>query len=183
MNIKSVQRGYANMTMLERLTLADLAASRNDEREIEAVILASPRVQYSQPDFLELFVKIDKFRLCNLVTRLSYIMQFDTFCLADNGEDGVQDHARLAAYLYVRATDSWRAICEEFSLCTDFNKQICQHLYSVELLEISDSILREFAFTESEAKDYIKQQYGSSKIQTIADEIKTIREVIGLPYY
>jgi len=164
--------------MLERLSLADQAVARDDESEIKAIVAASLRVTYSQPDYLELFENINRGRFCNLITRLSYIMQFDTFGLV---EEEVTDHTRLAAYLYVRATDSWRAVCEEFGLCPDFSKQICQHLFAVEALEMKDSLLREFAFTESEARDYIEKQTGISKIQTLADEITAIREALGLP--
>ncbi len=170
------------MTMLERLSVADHAVARNDESEVKAIVAASPRVTYSQPDYLDLFENINRGRFCNLITRLSYIMQFDAFlCCADEDDEELQDPARVTAYLYVRATDSWASVCDEFGLCSDFNEQICKHLFSVEMLEIKDSLLRECAFTESEARDYIEKQSGIGKIQTLADEIKALREALGLP--
>ncbi len=177
MNLKSIHRSYEHLTMLERLSLADQAVARDDESEIKAIVAASLRVTYSQPDYLELFENINLGRFCNLITRLNYIMVFDTFGLV---EEAVTDHMRLAAYLYVRTTDSWRAVCDEFGLRPDFNEQISNHLFAVEVLEIKDSLLREFAFTESEAQAYIEKQSGIGKIQTLADETKAIREVLGL---
>ncbi len=168
--------------MLERLSLADHAVARNDESEIRAIVAASPRVCYSQPDYLPLFENINSFRFCNLITRLSYVMQFDAFlCWADEDDEELPDDARLAAFLYVRATDSWRTVCDEFVICPDFNEQISNGLFSVEMLEVKDKIMRKLAFTESEVKDYLKKQCGISKIQTLADETKAIREALGLP--
>ncbi len=167
--------------MLERLSLADHAVARNDESEIRAIIAASPRVCYSQPDYLVLFENINSFRFCNLITRLSYIMQFSLFCLVDEDREGLPDCALLAAYLYVRATDSWRIVCDELGLRPNFNEQISNSLFSVTMLEVKDKLLREVAFTESEAKDYLRKQCGSINIQTLEDETKEIREVLGLP--
>ncbi len=166
--------------MLERLSLADHAVARNDESEVRAIIAASPRVCYSQPDYLALFENINMFRFCNLITCLRYIMQFSLFCIIDEDREGLPDYARLAAYLYVRATDSWRTVCDEFRLRPDFNEQISNSLFSVAMLEVKDKLLREIAFTESEAVDYLGKQCGISKIQTLADETKAIREVLGL---
>lgn len=181
MNLKSIQKNYAQLTMLERLSLADHAVARNDESEIRAIIAASPRVYYSQPDYLDLFENINIARFCNLITRLSYIMQFSLFCLVDEDREELPDHARLAAYLYVRATDAWRTVCDDFGLRPDFNEQIFNSLFSVEMLKVKDRLLRDVAFTESEALNFLKQQCGISKIRSLADETKAVREVLGLP--
>lgn len=183
MNLKSIQRGYEHLTMLERLSLADQAVARDDESEIKAIVAASLRVTYSQPDYSELFENINRGRFCVLITRLSYIMQFDVFlCLLFNQDkEELPDVARLVAYLYVRATDAWVSVCEEFGLRPDFNERVSNNLFSVETLEMKDSLLRESAFTESEAQAYIEKQGGEGKIQTLADEIKATREALGLP--
>lgn len=178
MNLKAIQRDYGQLTMLERLSVADQAIARDDEGEVKAIIAASPRVHYSQPDYVELFENINRARFCNLITRLNYVMMFDAFGLVEEGK--VTDHMRFAAYLYVRATDSWSAICDEFVLCPEFGEKICQHLFAVEMLETQDHLLREFAFTESEAQAYTTKA-GGGQIQTLADEIKAMREVLGLP--
>jgi hypothetical protein len=52
MNIKSIRRNYDELTMLERLSLLDNAVSRDDESEIKAIVAASPRKTFSQPDYL-----------------------------------------------------------------------------------------------------------------------------------
>ncbi len=181
MNLKSIQRNYEHLTMLERLSLADNAVSRGDESEIKAIVAASPRKTYSQPDYLDLFENINRYRFCNLIVRLSYVMQFDYFLQSDfAGDERISNDTKLAAYLYVRATDAWKAVSDEFGLCPDFNQEICALLYSVEMLNTKDELMRKFAFTESEARDYIEKQTGESRIQTLADEIKAIRGALGL---
>jgi hypothetical protein len=165
--------------MMERLSLADQAVARNDKSEREAIVAASPRVVFSQPDYSELSEKIIITRLCNLITRLNYIMMFDIFGIV---EVETTDQMRLAAYLYVRATDSWRAVCDEISVSPDFNQQTSRLLVAVEVLEFKDSLLREFTFTESEAKDYVEKRCGSGDMKTLATETKAMREALGLAH-
>ncbi len=63
----------------------------------------------------------------------------------------------------------------------DFEKEIAEHLFSLEMLNRKDTLLREFAFTEDEVKKFIKTKTGIEKIQTLADEKNAIREALGLP--
>jgi DNA-binding transcriptional regulator YiaG len=48
-------------------------------------------------------------------------------------------------------------------------------------LNRKDSLLREFAFTEDEAREFIKTKAKIENIQTLDDEIKAIREALDLP--
>ncbi len=182
MNIKNVRKKYENLTMLERLSLLDNAISRGDESEAKAVVSASPRKTFSQPDYLDLFENINKFRFFNLIVRFGYVMQFDYFLQCElTDEERRTSDARLAAYLYVRATDAWKEVCNELVLRLDFEKEIAEHLFSLEMLNRKDTLLREFAFTEDEVKKFIKTKTGIEKIQTLADEKNAIREALGLP--
>ncbi len=182
MNLKSIQRNYEHLTMLERLSLLDNALSREDESEEKAIVAASPRQHFSEPDYSDLFEKITKLRFCNLIVRLGYAMNFDFLLRFDeDGDESIPDSAKLAAYLYVRATDAWKAVSDELCLRPDYDKEVGEIFFAVDLLTVKDNLLREFAFTESEAKDYIEKQSGIGKIQTLADETKAIREVLGLP--
>ncbi len=139
MNLKSIHRNYEHLTMLERLSLADKAVSRGDKSEIKAVVAASPRQTYSQPDYLDLLENINRLRFCNLIVRLSYVMQFDYFFQCDfEGDERISNNAKVAAYLYVRATDAWKAVSDEFGLRPDYNQEICALLYSVEMLNRKD---------------------------------------------
>lgn len=51
MNIKNIRRNYDELTMLERLSLADKAISRDDENEITAINAASPKESFRQVDY------------------------------------------------------------------------------------------------------------------------------------
>ncbi len=182
MNIKSIRRNYESLTRLERLSLADNAISRDDENEIRAIVAASPRQTFSQVDYLNLLDDITKFRLCNLICRLGYIMLFDFFLQSEFADDErISDDARLAAFCYVRATDSWKAVNDELGLRPNFDEEISEHLFAVVLLNRKDSLLREFAFTEDEARKFIKTKVKIEKIQTLDDEMKAIREALDLP--
>lgn len=181
MNVKTLRNNYQNLTLGERLSLMDAAVFRRDESEARAIVAASPRESFSQPDYLNLLEDINRMRLCNLVTRLSYVMQFDYF---SNSEiDSLKqnwNHAQLAAYLYVRATDAWERVAAEFGLQAGFNEQINDYLFSGELLAVKDKILRGFAFTEEEAAAFVKAETGAEKIQTPEDEIKAMKKALGL---
>ncbi len=71
MNIKTLRKSYENLTMLERLSLADNALARDDESELRAIVAASPREHYSQTDWKDMLESINQFRFCNLIVRLS----------------------------------------------------------------------------------------------------------------
>jgi hypothetical protein len=190
MNIKSIRRNYDGLTMLERLSLADNALSRDDDSELYAIKAASPKEAYSQPDFYNLLQEITTFRLCNLISRLGYVMSFDFFFrvgiekLKNFSEfddvDRLFDDAKVAAYLYVRATDVWNMVNDELGLRPDFDDEIGGFLFSVNLLKAKEAIMRKFAFTEDEIKVCIKDETGEYKIQTIEDEARRIYEGLGL---
>jgi hypothetical protein len=185
MNLKSIQRNYEHMSALERLSLLDNALSREDESEVKAVAAASPRKTYSAPDYSDLFEKINKMRFCNLIIRLGHAMEFDIFSRLDeddeDDDESISGHAKLAAYLYVRATDSWKAVSDELCLRPDYDKEISSILPGLGLLTVKDRFLREFAFTETETRDYLEKQTGNGEIKTLADETNALREVLGLP--
>jgi hypothetical protein len=181
MNLKSIQRNYEHLTARERLSLFDTAISRADESEVKAIVAASPRKTYSEPDYLALFEKITKMRFCNLIIRLGYAMNFDFLLRLDEDGESISDNAKLAAYLYVRTTDSWKAVSDELCLRPDYDKEIGEIFFAIYLLIVKDRLLREFAFTENEAKDYLEKQYGISEMKTVADEINALREALGLP--
>ena len=140
MNIKSLRKNYDGLTMLERLALADNAESRDDESEIRAINEASPKESFRQVDFYDLMKGITTFRLCNLIVRLSYAMQFDffsTFAELEILKDKTDktkykkhsDNARMAAFLFVRAKDSWQAVNDELGLRPDYDEDISENLF------------------------------------------------------
>ena len=182
MNIKTLRRNYDELTMLERLSLADNAEARDDDNEIKAINAASPKEHFRQVDYYDLARQIKLFRLCNRIVRLGYIMHFDFFLQCDfEDDDEISNDAKLAAYLYVRATDSWKAVNDELGLRTNFEDELAEHLFAIEMLKMKEILLREIAFTEDEARAFIKAKTGNDTIQTLEDEIKAIREALGLP--
>jgi hypothetical protein len=193
MNINGVRKNYANLTMLQRLALADNALGRGDESEALAIKNASPRVSYTAADFTELLDEILRFRLCNLITRLGYIMSFDVFLAMEADLDILKDESkvkqrkeriskdlRLAAYLYVRATDSWNAVNSELGLRSNFDDEIGEHLFAIDLLKSRDSLMREWAFSETEARKYLAKSTGNDKLATLAEETEAIREALNI---
>lgn len=190
MNIKSIRRNYDGLTMLERLSLVDNALSRDDDGELYAIKAASPKEAYSQPDFYNLLQEITTFRLCNLISRLGYVMSFDFFFrmgieklknLSESDDvDRLFDNAKIAAYLYVRATDVWNMVNEELGLRPDFDDEIGEFLFSVNLLKAKEAIMRRLAFTEDEVNVCVKDEKGEYQIQTIEDEARAILEGFGL---
>lgn len=182
MNIKTLRRNYEQLTMLERLSLADNAEARDDENEIRAINAASPKEPYRQVDFYNLMQEITIFRLCNMIARLGYIMLFDFFLESDfEDEERLSNDARFVAYLYVRTTDSWKAVNDEIGLRPDFDAETAEYLFSIVMLKRKDNLLRNFAFTETEAREFSKVKTGSGEIKTLEDEIRDIREVLNLP--
>jgi hypothetical protein len=126
--------------------------------------------------------EIKIFRLASMIVRLGYIMKFDFFQQFDfQKSDGVSNMAKLAAYLYVRATDSWKDLNDELGLRPNYDEELGEHLLAIEILRRKEIFLREVAFTEDEVRTFIKSKDGIEQMQTIEDEKKAIREVLGLP--
>ena len=91
------------------------------------------------------------------------------------------DNARMAAFLFVRAKDSWQAINDELGLRPNFDEEISMFLFSFDLMKGKEELMREIAFSESEVQEYFRKKDGDSKIRTLDDEKKSIREVLDLP--
>ncbi len=190
MNTKGLRRNYENLTLLQRLALADHALGRDDESEALAIKNASPQISYTQTDFCELLTEINQIRLCNIVIRLGYVMCFDIVLeqhlekLIDKSdskhESPTENQLKLWAYLYVRATDSWAVINSELGLRTNFVEQIGEYLLAVDLLEAKDAALRSIAFTEEEAKEYIRMRTGEDQLRTIENEAAEYRQYLKL---
>lgn len=198
MSINGLRKNYSNLTMLQRLALADNAIGRGDEGEASVIREASPRFSYSTTDFSELSEEIFQMRMCNFVVRLGCIMTFDKILsLAQDSElidnldnlknkskskrnERISNNLRLAAYLYVRATDSWRAVNSELGLRTNFDEEIGSYLLTFDTLESRDALMRKCAFSEEEARAFLLRSTGSDELVTIAQEIESIREALKI---
>jgi hypothetical protein len=192
MNIKNLRRNYDGLTMLERLALADNAEARDDESEIRAINAASPKEHFRQVDFYDLMRQITTFRLCNLIVRLSYIINFDFFITLaeldilkskpnyEAHEKHVED-AKMSAFLYVRATDSWQIVNNELGLRPNWDEEISEFLFSHKIMKEKEDVMRRMALNEDEATELIKKHYGNGRVKSLEDEANSIREALGLP--
>ena len=192
MNIKTFRKSYICLTLLERLALADQAEARDDESEIQAINSASPMESRKVVDYYDLLEEINKIRLLNLICCLSYMMRFDYFSneielefLRDRPnaerELKLENCMKMAAFLYVRAKDSWNAVCEEFGFRKDFDEKLLGMLFSVEIFRAQEDLIRAEAFTEEEIQEYMKKKTGPSEIQTFDEEVTGIKKALGLP--
>ena len=190
MNIKNLRKNYGNLTKLERLSLADNAIGNDDESEIDAIISASPRESFSQVDYYDLLKGITHFRLCNLIVRLNYVMLFDFFyqCGIENLINKSSskakkyfDEARMSAFLYCRAKDSWQQVNDELGLRPNFDKEISEFLFAYDLLIEKESVMRELSFSLDEAKEMMKRKTGDETVKSVEDEKKEIRKALELP--
>lgn len=191
MNINKLRKDYDGLTMLERLALADNAEARDDETELRAINAASPKEHFRQVDFYDLMKEITIYRLCNLIVRLSYIMQFDYFTEEAELElmkkkpdlkefERLSTDIRMTAFLFVRAADSWQIVNDELGLRQNYDEEISEFLFSLTLMRVKEKMMRKVAFTEDEARKQMKKKTGSDKIQTLEDEIRAIKEALGL---
>lgn len=191
MNINKLRKNYDGLTLLERLALADNAEARDDEAEIRAINTASPKESLRQVDFYDLMREITTLRLCNLIVRLSYIIQFDFFSMHSEfelfkdkpnleKEERLYNNARIVAFLYLRTKDAWQTVNDELGLRPNFDEEMSEFLFSIETMLEKEDLMRTMAFTEEEAREYLKKKSDKIKIFTLEDEIKSIREVLGL---
>ncbi len=176
--------------MLQRLSLLDNAISRDDENEAAAITAASPKKIFRQTDYCNLFEEINKIRMINIVIRLSYMVTFDF--LLFGGPDSLKNKSvlanekrrtnnlKLSAFLYVRATDSWNAVNDELGLRPNYDKAIGDILFPFDILQWKDEMMREFAFSEDEAKEYIFERTGRNDFKTMENEIDEFRKYLEL---
>lgn len=191
MNIKNIRKSYENLTMLERLSLADNAESRDDDSEIRAIKAASPKEHFSQVDFYDLMKQITTFRLCNLICRLSYIMQFDYFYLraelaltkkkaSFRDYERHLENAKMSAFLYFRAKDSWEIVNDELGLRPNWDEEISEFLFSIALMRAKEKVMCEVVYTEEEATELVKKHYENGRVKSVETEADSIREALGL---
>ncbi len=88
---------------------------------------------------------------------------------------------KMTAFLYVRATDSWKILNDELGLQPNYDEEMSEFLFSFELMEAKEKTMREIAYNEDETREQMKKNTGDDKIRTLKDEIKEIRKALELP--
>jgi hypothetical protein len=170
MNIKNLRKNYYSLSKRERLILYDAAENRDDQAEMDAVMLATPNVDWIKPDWALQAEQLLKMRLISLINRLKYCRDA-MFCFSmavivestDYAEEVAKDEdhlyyesARLSAYFYCISADASDALYEEMGLDVEAWKTKESELFGLDVIEqVTDLQLRELAFNEEEAQAFI----------------------------
>ena len=105
MNLNNLRKNYDTLSFRERYSLYQMASVRRDESEINAVVLASPKSNYTQVDFAFFDEKVLILQLENIFERLDHSIRFDLFL---NARDKTDENSRTAFSLRVIYTPSKR---------------------------------------------------------------------------
>lgn len=189
--IKSIKNNYELLDKRERFGLYQRASLRCDNDELGAIYSATPMKGYNVIDFYFLREEIYRIDTVNMLIRLGHKEMFETFIRfsADEEDKKRSDYflqsAKMSAYLYVIETDAWTIVCEELGFEVNWFRSLAgQFCYAVEMMERQNSLLRGCAFSEDEARNFIKQGGkrfkldGFTKIKTLEDQIKAYRDLI-----
>jgi hypothetical protein len=184
MNLKSIQKNYGLLSLEERAALMFAAILRDDERELDAIVAATPKVSYTVRDFYFFAREINDLHIVNLIERWNQQTLFDTF--VDVAEEA-RDHkkkkryevmARVSAYLYVVETDAWEIVGNEYGIdVLAYRKHLANKLSCITFLEFWDEVLRKAAFTEAEAIQYLTEQSIKLKIHTAENRVVNFKTV------
>lgn len=170
MNLKSVQKNYGLLSVRERFSLLQSAVCRFDEKEVEAIYASSPRVSYRLPDLHFFRDAVFHLHMVNHFERLSYQ---DTVSLLAHCEGKHDSACALAGYLYVIETDAWSLVGEEFGFDVKaWRERMAKDYTACWKIELFDSVMREIAFNEDEAREYV------SIFNVKKNEVKTLAFVV-----
>lgn len=195
MNIKSLRKNYDQLSRRERLILYDSAENRDDESEMDAILLATPNERWIKPDFSCEAEQLLKIRLIMLVQRLKHCREtMFWFALAESqalsnrkkaDDNFFFDYASLQAYFYCVSVDSALAIYQEIGLDLEAWKAKENEIFGFDFVdERTDKLMRSIAFTEAEAEAFINEigkQHGYKKVTlgfTLEKETKSLREIL-----
>ncbi len=193
--LKTIKNSYDLLTKKERFILYDAAENRDDQNEMDAIMLATPNEDWIKPDFALQAEQLLKMRLVMLVERLRYCREamfwFSLMVeeeLTDKGKKNDRffyDYARLNAYFYCVIVESSNAIFEEIGLDIEAWKTKENELFSFDFVdEMTDKQMRNLAFDEKEAETFLNKvgkEKGIEKIVlgfTIEKEVKNLRELL-----
>lgn len=195
MNIKSLRKNYDQLSKIERLILYDSAENRDDQSEMDAILLATPDEDWLKPDFALEAEQILKIRLVMLVQRLKHSREsMYWLALAESEkllkrkkdkENLFSDYASLQAYFYCVCVDSALAIYKEIGLDLDAWKAKENEIFDFGFFdEQADQLMRSIAFTEKEAEAFINKIGAEKGIKnivlgfTVERETNALRETI-----
>jgi hypothetical protein len=195
MNLKSLRKNYDKLSKRERFILYDSAENRDDQSEMDAILLATPNQDWVKPDFALQLEQLLKMRLVNLAQRLKHSRDALLWLSLSINEELTNkskkkerffyESARLSAYFYCVSVDTSNSIYEELSLDIETWKTKEDQLFDLGFVdEITDLRMRNLAFDEKEAEAYINKigkERGYKNIVlgfTYEKELKSFREIL-----
>lgn len=195
MNIKSLRKNYDQLSRRERLILYDSAENRDDESEMEAILLATPKDRWTKPDFSFEAEQLLRIRLIMLVQRLKHCREtMYWFALAESqalsnrkkaNDNFFFDYASLQAYFYCVSVDSALQIYKEIGVDLEAWKAKENEIFGLDFVdETTDKLMRSIAFTEKEAEAFINEigrEKGFKNIRlgfTVEKETNALRDIL-----
>jgi hypothetical protein len=168
MNIKSLRKNYDKLSKRERFILYDAAENRDDKSEMDAIRLATPNEVWDKPDFALQAEQILKLRLVMLVQQLKHCrdaMFWFALSIEDERMNGRKKRdeffyksARLSAYFYSVNVKTLHTISEEMGLDTKAWQTQRDKLFDFDFVsEMTDSEMRNLAFSEKEVETFINE--------------------------
>lgn len=177
MNLKTIQKNYDLLSVRERFALFQSALCRLDGNEIVAILANSPHKSYRMPDIHFFIEAVFYLHSVNYFARLNHAEVFITLVRLNDKDD---ESYRMSAYLYVIETDAWSLVGEEFGVdVLAWRMRMAKDYMNINLLERRDSILREEAFNEDEARKYMsKFNVKPHEITTLSTIAERYRDVL-----
>lgn len=182
MNLKTIRNNYNALSLHERYVLFKKASDRQDESEMNAIVLASPKLIYQFVDFYKFNEAVNDLNLVNLLERLKYQEMFDlAFQNLDKSDfENSLNKAMTFGYLYTIETDAWNAVGNEFGFDVQiFRQRMAKDFMTFAILEIKDETMRKVAFTEEGMTKILESKnLNSSELKTIETQKMKYRDIL-----
>ena len=181
MNLNSLRKNYDTLSFRERYSLYQMASVRRDESEINAVVLASPKSNYTQVDFAFFDEKVLILQLENIFERLDHSIRFDLFLNArDKTDEKLTDGIFSSGYLYTIETDAWKVVGDEFGFDVEgFREGMAADYLPIRMMSSNDEMMRKLAFTEEGMRKIAADKnFDSSGLKTLKTQTEKYREIL-----
>jgi len=182
MNIKTLRKNYKELNTIERNSLFISAIIRKDKSEETAVLAASPKMLWELPDLTHLYQKVLSLQMIVIIEKANAWTNWQT--LVEFESERAEELARLALYYFFVYSDAWTAICEQLKIdAPAFVEMLFPDCFLIWRITAIDENFRELAFTEAEARDFLKRSdTAKNKFKmTLENKIAEFRNFLELP--
>jgi hypothetical protein len=188
MNTNGLAKHYGTLSPWERVSLLVAAEARGDVQEQGRLARSAPKVSWAVCDYFGLFLGLDRVAMNYAMRQLALAVPFregvhvldfleaHTPAPLPTGEanlpalynprdrdrrraervDRLGDALRFLAYRIVGAADAWQLLCARLGIDPDTN---LRSLPGYDIIRATEEEAREWAFTETEAADFIKERF------------------------